>query len=350
MSRSAPRVPHHRLLLAVLGLAGSSACTLAWAAGDAGEMLVRLSEAARKANYEGEIVYQAQNRLETLKVVHGVSDGVEMERIQTLTGSPREIVKRDGKVVAVLSQDRRVTMDRSTPQSLFPELKPEQIERLSAIYTFKEFDAARVAGRPCKGLAIAPKDQYRYGYRIWADAETGVPLKVDLTAPSGAVLEQMMFTSVRFPEQIAESAFEISGGKAEVARVAPPGPLPPAAAQAKLQADLQQIGRFRQLPPGYRVTMRSIRQTADGGVIEHVLLSDGLSAISVFNARRPDPAAGFTGDSRIGAVHAFGRTVGTIHITVVGEAPQETVRMIGDNVQNAADTTPADAEEPRAGP
>ncbi len=347
------RTPQGRLLLAVIGLAGSSACTVVWAAGEAGEMLMRLSEAARKANYEGEIVYQAQNRLETLKVVHGVNDGVEMERIQALTGSPREIVKRDGKVIALLSQDRRVTMDRSTPQSLFPELSPEQVGKLSTVYTFKEFDAARVAGRDCKGLAIAPKDKYRYGYRIWADAETGVPLKVDLTAPNGVVLEQMMFTSVRFPEKIAESAFEITGGSAEVARVPQP-PLPPAVAQAKLQADMQQIGRFRQLPPGYRVTMRSIRQTADGGVIEHVLLSDGLSAISVFNARRPDPAAGFTGDSRIGAVHAFGRTVGTIHITVVGEAPQETVRMIGDSVQNAADATAADKaadrQEPSVGP
>ncbi|MDP9140979.1 MAG: MucB/RseB C-terminal domain-containing protein [Pseudomonadota bacterium] len=345
MSRSA--------LLAVLGLAGSTFCSAVCAAGDAGEMLVRLSEAARNANYEGEIVYQAQNRLETLRVVHGVNDGVEMERIQALTGSPREIVKRDGRVIALLSKDRRVTMDRSTPQSLFPELTPRQIGQLSAIYSFKEFDAARVAGRDCKGLAIAPKDQYRYGYRIWADAQTGVPLKVDLTAPSGAVLERMMFTSVRFPEQIAESAFEISGDPADIARMSPQAPLPQAVAQAKIQADMQQIGRFRQLPPGYRVTMRSIRRTPDGGVIEHVLLSDGLSAISVFNARRPEPATGFTGDSRIGAVHAFGRTVGTVHITVVGEVPQETVRMIGDNVQNAEDAAPAgkDADDgPRAGP
>jgi sigma-E factor negative regulatory protein RseB len=174
---------------------------------------------------------------------------------------------------------------------------------------------------------------------------------VDLTAPNGTVLEQMMFTSVRFPEQIAEADFEISGDPADIARM--PAQRPQAAAQAKLQADLQQVGRFRQLPPGYRVTMRSIRRTADGGVIEHVLLSDGLSAISVFNARRPEPAAGFTGDSRIGAVHAFGRTVGTVHITVVGEVPQETVRMIGDSVQNAEDAAPVgkDTDDaPRAGP
>lgn len=339
MSRTTSRAG----LLAVLGFAGSSV----WAAGDAGEMLVRLSEAARKANYEGEIVYQAQNRLETLKVVHGVNGGVEMERIQALTGSPREIVKRDGKVVCLLSKDKRLTMDRSTPQSLIPALTNEQIDRLSAVYRFQSFDGGRVAGRQCKGLAIAPKDQYRYGYRIWADAETGVPLKVDLTSPGGQVLEQMMFTSVRFPKAIAESAFEISGDPADIAHISPESPVQAAvAAPAKVQA----VGRIRQLPPGFAVTMRSVRPTPDGrGLVEHVLLSDGLSAISVFNARRAEPAVGFVGDSRIGAVHAFGRMVGTINITVVGEAPQETVRMIGDNVQNAEE--PGDGkDETAAGP
>lgn len=340
MSRAASRAG----LLVILGLAGGPV----WAAGDAGELLVRLSDAARKANYEGEIVYQAQNRLQTLKVVHGISDGVEMERIQSLTGAPREVVKRDGKVVCILSKDRRLTSDRSTPPSLLPALSSEQIERLSAVYSFQTFDAGRVAGRQCKGLAIAPKDRYRYGYRIWADAETGVPLKVDLTSPDGNVLEQMMFTSVRFPTEIAESAFEISGDPADIAHISPESPIQAAlAAPAKVQA----VGRIRELPPGFRVTMRSIRPTADGrGLIEHVLLSDGLSAISVFNARRAEPTAGFVGDQRLGAVHAFGRTIGTINITVVGEAPQETVRMIGANVQNADEAGDDAADPPQTGP
>ncbi|MGH8445148.1 MAG: MucB/RseB C-terminal domain-containing protein, partial [Solimonas sp.] len=97
-------------------------------------------------------------------------------------------------------------------------------------------------------------------------------------------------------------------------------------------ADMQ----FANLPPGYHVTMRDVRPTADGqGVVEHLLLSDGLSAISVFSARRKVPAQAFQGASQIGAMHAYGRIVGQVHITVVGEAPSETVRLIGENVQPA---------------
>ena len=52
-------------------------------------------------------------------------------------------------------------------------------------------------------------------------------------------------------------------------------------------------------------------------------------------ARRKVPAQAFQGASQIGALHAYGRVVGQVHITVVGEAPSETVRLIGDNVQPA---------------
>ncbi|MGB1560848.1 MAG: MucB/RseB C-terminal domain-containing protein [Sinimarinibacterium flocculans] len=292
-------------------------------------MLVRMSEAARDVNYEGVVIYQAQNRLETLKVVHGFRDGVELERVEALTGAPREIVKRDGKVICLLPRDRRFTLDRPTPKGLFPTLTPERMAQMATIYQFENIGSARVAGRDCRGIAIAPRDNYRYGYQIWADAETHVPLKVSLVARDGRVLEQMMFTEVRFPEEIVDARFDEALAEHEE-RIA--------VAEAR-QEEQQAAGdagwRFGSLPPGFRVTMRSLRQTADGrGVVEHVVLTDGLTAISVFSAQQRETSVPvFEGQSRMGAVHAFGRVMGRVHITVVGEAPEETIRLISESVQ-----------------
>ncbi|SFF55188.1 sigma E regulatory protein, MucB/RseB [Fontimonas thermophila] len=309
----------------LLAVAGGSA----WA-GDPAALLVEMSEAARKANYQGVIVYQTRDRMETLRVVHGVQDGHEFERVQTLTGAPREVLRRDGKVICLLPKDRKMTIDQPTPKGLFPPLSAERVAQLAEVYEFREIGEERIAGRRCTGLAILPKDRYRYGYEIWADTQTRVPLKVNLVGREGTVLEQMMFTEVEFPERIAMSAFDLGD---EDQRISPPQADATALA-AQPGASAGPTWRFRQLPPGFRVTMRSLRPTADGkGFVEHVLLTDGLSAVSVFSTHRALPMPPFEGQSRMGAVHAFGRMLGSVHITVVGEAPPETVRLIGESLQ-----------------
>ncbi|QHS09834.1 MucB/RseB C-terminal domain-containing protein [Sinimarinibacterium sp. NLF-5-8] len=298
-------------------------------------LLMRMSEAARSVNYQGVVVYQSQNQLDTLRVLHGFSQGVELERVEALTGEPREIVKRDGKVICLLPRDRRVMFDRPTPKNLFVSLTPERIAQLAPVYRIENLGQARVAGRRCNGLAITPRDDFRYGYRVWADAQTHVPLKVHLVAPGGQVLEQMMFTEVQFPAQIDEADFEpalrndprvIEQARGEAVPSVPAPPLP-----ATEQIPAFQLG---QLPPGFRVTLRTLQPAADGqGMVEHVVVTDGLTAVSVFGAPQHDHHGGFEGQSQMGAIHAFGRVIGAMRFTVVGEAPSQTIRLIGEGVQ-----------------
>ncbi len=299
----------------------------AFAAADTAEWLVRISTAAREANYRGVIVYQSRDTLESMRVVHRFQDNIEMERVLTQTGLPSEIIKQNDRVICLLPRDRRMTVQRPTPKALFPGLTLERVAQIAQVYEFESLGTERIAGRICRGVAVTPRDQYRYGYEVWADEVTAVPLKVNLVSRDGAVLEQMMFTQVDFPQTIPDSALrsELDPDQQYVsepplAPAAPAGPLPGASPQ------------FVHLPPGFRVTMRDLRPTPDGkGVIEHLVLSDGLSAVSVFRTRKVIPARVFQGVSQIGAVHAYGRMQGTVHITVVGEAPPETVRLIGEN-------------------
>ncbi|NKF21794.1 MucB/RseB C-terminal domain-containing protein [Solimonas marina] len=331
---------------AALGLLAAG-WSLAATAADPADWLAKMSEAARTQNYQGVIVYQTHDRLETMRVVHRYrkQDG-EVERVQTLTGAPREILKKGNEVICLLPKDRKVTLELPTPKALFPGLTPERVAQISRYYDFRDIGEARIAGRKCRGITIAPRDQYRYGYEIWADAETAVPVKVNLIAGGNHLLEQLMFTEIEFPKAIPDSALktELDPSKFQKVTRVVPEPQPFA---VDTQAD-QQIAN---LPPGYHVSMREVRPTADGqGIVEHMLLSDGLSAISVFTARRRVPSqTAFQGFSQIGALNAYGRISGTVHITVVGEAPSETVRQIGESVQ-AADAPAIDATAPAAPP
>jgi len=290
--------------------------------------LVKMSEAAREVNYQGVVIYRGDDLLETFRVTHRYQNGVERERVHSLTGEPREVEKQGDQLICLLPKTRRATAERPTPKGLFPGLTAERVQQVAQVYQFDNLGEARVAGRVCRGIAITPRDDFRYGYEVWADAQSAVPLKVNLIGRDGALLEQMMFTEVEFPGSIPDSAFvtpaPVRGESTKLAPAAPdsaPVPTPVAAVFGG------------QLPPGFRVIQRDVRNMPGKGMVEHWLLSDGLSAISVFTTRREAPTRGFQGFKPIGALNAYGRVSGSMHITVVGEVPQQTVKMVGDGLK-----------------
>ena len=48
-------------------------------------------------------------------------------------------------------------------------------------------------GRDAHVITVTPKDEYRYGYRLWIDDKTAMPLKTQLCDTHGRVIEQMVF-------------------------------------------------------------------------------------------------------------------------------------------------------------
>lgn len=310
------------------------------------DWLVNMSDAARNATYQGVVIYRGNDVLDTFRVTHRNQDGNELERITSLNGESRDILKENDKVICIFPNDRRMSVNRPTPKGLFPRLNPEHLKQIGQLYSFTDLGKARVAGRICHGIAVTPKDKFRYGYEIWADAESSVPLKVNMIGQNGVMLEQMMFTEVEFPAAIPDVAFQMptlpapAGGApvtptlpAMLAQPAQPSSPPPMIASPQVPSATA-AWVLGQLPPGFRVTLREVREMpGNRGTVEHLLVSDGLTVISVFSAERPTPSKALNGVSQIGAINAYGRMVGSFHITVVGEAPPETVKMIGDGLR-----------------
>lgn len=302
------------------------------------KMLAEAANAARTLNFEGVLVYRRNGTMEVLRVVHRYRDGKISEHLLTLTGDRRELVQQGNRLVCIFPSNRRLIFVRSPIKGLFFHLDARTIHRLSHWYQFRALGATRVAGRKVVGIDIDPRDAYRYGYRVWADAAHHLPLRVVLVGEGRRVLEQMMFTQIQFPKKIPESAFRTqinsSSPKYKVyTRRLPSGKLPRGSAGKTNPKTVDIRWGFGRLPPGFRVVLRDQKIMPDGvGRVQHILLSDGLATVSVFAARMHSPEPDFQGVSQIGAVHVFGRKVNDFHITVVGEAPARTVEMIGDSV------------------
>lgn len=315
------------------------------AADTAADWLLRVSDASRQANYQGVVVYRDGQRMDVMKLVHRHHEGKVQERLTSLTGRPRDIL-REGDSVAVTGDE---PVRSSGPATLFPMLSREVLGEAAPHYEYRDLGQARVAGRACRGVVMAPRDEFRYGYEICGDVEHGVPLRVTVLDRGGRTVEQLLFTEIAFPASIPDAAFAPSPGAtpapAPDAPVVPNGLAPATAPTVATEASAPGW-RLVKLPPGFRVVRRELLPSPDGqGVVEHLLLSDGLSAVSVFGVRPRTPERVFRGLSHLGAMNAYGRRVGAFHITVIGEVPPGTVRMIGDGLAAPAEGAPAETDK-----
>jgi sigma-E factor negative regulatory protein RseB len=303
------------LLCAVALVLGPAIAT----ADDAAAWLLKISDATRQANYQGVVIYRDGQRMEAMRVVHRQQGGRVQERLTSLTGRSRDIL-REGDHVAFMAGEEPV--QSSGGPTLLPVLSQELLTQAAPHYEFRDLGQARVAGRACRGVLISPRDDFRYGYEICGDAETAVPLRVTLVDRRGSMVEQLMFTEIAFPQRIADAAF-----------APPPGATPVTGNTPPVAVEVPETWRVVSLPPGFHVVRRELAPSPDGqGMIEHVLLSDGVSAVSVFGVHAVAPDKAFRGLSNMGAMSAYGRRVGSFHITVIGEVPADTVRMIGDGL------------------
>lgn len=301
---------------------------------DPAEWLLKTSESSRHLSYQGVVVYRDGETMETLRIVHRYKDGHEQERLTALSGAPRDVFREGDRVSCMLPHDHPAETAES-PQSLLPALSRHILRQTAPHYRFRDLGEARVAGRVSRGVAIEPRDEYRYGYEVWADLQTAVALKVSLIDHKGRAMQEMLYTEVQFPAHIADREFAPPPGMRSAAPRTPAA-APVATPVAQLAGAGSTAWASKALPPGFTIAMRSLKPAVAGeGAIEHVLLSDGLSAVSVFSARMAQHDKLFRGFSHMGAMNAYGRMVGVFHVTVVGEVPQATVRMIGDGLTPA---------------
>ena len=166
--------------------------------GEAFAWLKKMAAAARQLNYAGTIVYQHRNHVETSRVAHFVnSAGGELEKLETLDGPAREVIRSNDQVVCYLPNVKTVLIEeRNRAARNFPALVPESVHGLSESYQMRMEDADRVAGHDCRWIGLVPRDQLRYGRRFCAEVGSGFPLRAQTLNEKGDAVESFAFTQL----------------------------------------------------------------------------------------------------------------------------------------------------------
>ena len=291
--------------------------------------LAKMHHAAHMINYDGVFVYGQNNEMTSMKIIHSVDGNGEFERLISLDGSGREVIRRGDTVTCILPDKKAVVVDKTKPDAEFPPMFPIKIKQLSKFYDFHFGKDSYVADRKAVKLMIKPKDGFRYAHTLWIDAEHGLLLKDHLIDDGGKIVEQFMFTQVNYPSAINKTQLisKINSKKftwykaKEVAK--------------NFDAAKSMNWKITNIPAGFVAGVkRHHKMTVSAMPVEHFMYSDGLSSISIFVEKKMKTSKNLTGGSKMGAVNAYGRAIDNYHVTVVGEVPHATVKMIGDSVEH----------------
>lgn len=289
--------------------------------------LARMTEALERVNYSGTLVELDGDGASVMEIVHRYDAGVSTERLRAVDEVGREIIRRGDEVTAILPDQREVLVDRRDGGVPVPGPLRSRLPGLpdvpAAHYRVAAQAGPELLGRPTRQIHIRPLDTLRYGYRLWLDEATAVPLKVQLLDEGGNVLEQLLFADVRLGEPIeARAVLPVTLATGFAVRR---GSAAPAAPDAASGAEWSAA----RLPPGFALqAWRTKPGRAPGARLSQFVYADGVATVSVFiepESGTPDAPGNAT---RVGADSVFTRVAAGHRITAMGEVPLRTAEMI----------------------
>ncbi|MEO8849470.1 MAG: MucB/RseB C-terminal domain-containing protein [Casimicrobiaceae bacterium] len=312
--------------LAALSLAACLLGGAPWArADDVSAWLARAANAARAQNYVGTIVYQHGGHVETSRLAHIYDNGEEFDRLVSLDGPAREVIRSAGEVRCYYPDAKLVRVEPRTIRNVFPSLSSEQQQALAQYYDFRKAESARIAGYDAQAWVFEPKDGLRYGHKFWAENSTGLLLKARVLGEGGAIVEQFAFMDITI------------GGSVDPALVKPTWASTPPDWTLREGSSGETMARdtgwvVTRLPPGFVKIMEGFRRLrGKPDLVAHLVFSDGLVAVSVF-VQPVTSAPTHVGFSQQGGVNVFSVRQDDNLVTALGEVPPSTVRQIASSV------------------
>lgn len=285
--------------VSIAALAGVLAWSAPSMANEAGDLLAKMRSAVHSLNYTGTLVYSQGNELSNYQISHTLENGTEKES------------------VVRLAQGANAADDNVESFSLakFQQVQPQMEE----VYALDLGGQELVANRSCQMVVARPRDKMRYLQRYCIEPETGMLLKYSLVDRSHRTVEQLMFTTldITVPTQVA-------------IQLAPANPAMPAAMPPATD------WVFASLPAGFQ-QVQDLRQEGINGQppIRQLILSDGMTSVSVFIAPPGAPSMLDSIGISSGAMNVYATEVAQHQVTLVGEVPALTLQRISENLQYA---------------
>lgn len=297
------------------------------------------SHAMQAVNYRGILKYQQeQNDPSIFRIAHGMLDGKRYERLVYLDSRYREVLRHGTDLTFVLAAGDPFLQQLSNPgaPALFNKPFARVFERLPEEYYQATLGkTVRLARRAAIEISITPKDDHRYGYRLWLDKDSALLLRFEVAGPGQSALESFVYADIEIDISLGPEDLEVQVG----------------AGQIKLQMKADQAQAVAQnhrpapnwdvawLPEGFALVTRHSQQSAQNqGMLHSLSYSDGLAAFSIYIESLPEAVIArglITTDyaGRLGStVTVIGQAAGHARmpymVMVVGEIPAKTAARV----------------------
>lgn len=339
------RLPLARLLMAALLVTASQAraqpahseasgALSAHAAQSAADWLERIPRAAQQQNYEGVFVYQRGTFVQSSRIAHYAKRGEgEFESLESLDGKPRKMLRHDDSLYTFVPERHLCIVEKRQNRDAFPALLSDSGQQVLAVYEPKLLGPDRVAGIDAQVIELVPKDAYRFSYKLWADAKTGLLLRTQTLDASAQVLEQTSFTQLRIGVPVDQAPIA-NGIRNTTGWTLVRPPVQPVDMQAQGWQFAPEIPGFRKIREVRRPM--AARRAEDPPIpVDQAVFSDGLATVSVFvepaekNSRKEGAGAS-------GATHVLVTRHGDYWITLLGEVPQGTLQLFASAIKYKA--------------
>jgi len=315
------------VLLGLSVAAGGAAAAESADTQDGLAWLKKMASASRQLNYSGTFVYRTSRQTETSRIAHFVNNaGGEFERLVTLDGPMREVIRTNDQVTCYLPGSKTIIVEKRSPRR-FPALLPEQLTGITDSYHIRKEGMDRVGDHDCQIITLEPKDKLRYAHTFCAHSATGLPLRARSFNEKNEPLESFAFTEVKvggtFNRDEVKSKWAAKAKDWKVDRSALPIDEKPADTGWVLTTRL----------PGFKKVTELKRSIAGRPVpVSHIVFSDGLAAVSVFIEPLPSPKV-VPYLSHQGAVNIYTKPAYDHMVTALGEAPAATVMQIVNSLE-----------------
>jgi sigma-E factor negative regulatory protein RseB len=254
--------------------------------------------------------------------------------VDTLSGPPRTTVRRNDEVVTFVPEEKLSVHEKRDMLGLFPSILQSSTHTIGEHYLLKPLGwTERVAGFEADVVELRPKDDLRFGYRIWSEKKTALIVKLQTLDTGSRVLEQVAFSALQLDAPVKMNDLlramrqrtGYSVQKLDLVRTTP---------QAQGWQLKQAVPGFSTLAchlrPGESMVLPAVPapsaapSSAAAASLQWVL-SDGLASVSVF-IEPFDPARHtHEGQLAAGATHSLSRRHGLHWVTWVGEVPFKTL-------------------------
>lgn len=295
--------------------------------------LMRLHEASRHQTYTGTFVVSASGHLASAKIWHLCEGDLQIERVESLSGTPRATFRRNDEVMTFFPTARVVVSEKRDSLGLFPNLLKAPASDIGAYYDIKRLGVERVAGLDAELVQLQPRDALRYAYRVWSDKRSGLVVQLQTLDTDGKLLEQAAFSELQLDApvnktQLTQMMNATQGYRVERREV------------QKTTPEAQGWSMGKEIP-GFRSAGSYTRPVAllagASGRTDRTMqwmFSDGLATVSLFvesfdASRHVREGAAELG----GATRTLTHRVGTWWITAVGEVPPATLALFVQSLE-----------------